>query len=843
MRILLILYLIINTSILFSQELKGRVYYYETNGKPVSGIKVYALGCTHAFSKEDGTFTLYCQNKKAGQAIRILIDQHDANGKAIEFVNQDQYEYLALPINPDIYLYEIYIAPLGTGNKRKFEVYQQIVKHEVQPLIDKISYLENKLSLENLVTKKNDEEELVQAKRKLAEEEIRAERLAEQISILDRTRVSSIVNEAIVSIESGENIDKALNILSNEAIINAYNEEKKLHSSNLFEIIQASTFKINLSLAKNNFEEALKSFDILVKIFKENNFSSESIISLYTTMAFFNSLNGDFENALKLQELSYSLSKKIEISGNPFWANFYKNLATYSSSLGSTNDAITYLNKSIEIIEKDSSANEHKRIAQGLTYLELALNYNKKNNLDRAIELGELGLSILISIDSIDIRALALAYNKLSIVYKSFGIYDRSLELALKAVNTYETFLTDKMNLEYATLLHNLASIYFEKMDYANAEKFALVSFEIRNKILTINHHDYFNSYLLLATIHAFQDKLELASNEVNFCIEGFNNKGVFFSNELSSAIQLKAYILSRLGKKEEAVILSHNAVIIREKSPLENTLELANYYANYGAFLQEVDSLEKSLEYQLKGLKIREEILSEENEILENSYFNLSRLYFEMEHDSLDKSIHYFEKAWNIINNKYHANHSLKIDAVNHRRGIYAKKGSSLYMKGDYKDALGYFLDVESENSEYKIISNTEEFSITLLIASCYYQIRNYESAILYFNKTLEVKPNYLVKYYNDVGMCYLKMGDLERAKVNFDNYFKVSSHDEKAYRNYARYHALRGNVSQSIENLKMSIELGFDDIGGLKNDESFIGVIKTKEFKSFLKKAKSKN
>ena len=235
-----ILFFLINCNLFFGQELKGRVFYYETKGIPASGIKVSALGCTPSYSVEDGTFSLNCQNKEAGQAIRLFIEPYDADGKAIEFVNQDQYEYLALPLDPDIYFYEIYVAPLGTANRRKEEIYHQIVKKEVKPIIDKVSLLENRLDIVQLESeKKQIEEELINTKRKLQESELNAERLAEQISMIDRTRVSSLVKDAIASIDSGMDIDTAIKIISNEAIIDSYNNEKKLHNSNINEIIQA----------------------------------------------------------------------------------------------------------------------------------------------------------------------------------------------------------------------------------------------------------------------------------------------------------------------------------------------------------------------------------------------------------------------------------------------------------------------------------------------------------------------------------------------------------------------------------------------------------------------------
>jgi tetratricopeptide (TPR) repeat protein len=90
-----------------------------------------------------------------------------------------------------------------------------------------------------------------------------------------------------------------------------------------------------------------------------------------------------------------------------------------------------------------------------------------------------------------------------------------------------------------------------------------------------------------------------------------------------------------------------------------------------------------------------------------------------------------------------------------------------------------------------------------------------------------------------NNIGMSYLGLGDLEKAKSHFTKFEASQSDVSRIARNWSLYYSVSGQPDLALDYLRKAISLGYNDWWFIKNDKRFETIRKEAEFDKILKSA----
>src|SRR5699024_8874712 len=118
---------------------------------------------------------------------------------------------------------------------------------------------------------------------------------------------------------------------------------------------------------------------------------------------------------------------------------------------------------------------------------------------------------------------------------------------------------------------------------------------------------------------------------------------------------------------------------------------------------------------------------------------------------------------------------------------------------KDEYDLALERFIKIIDKYSEWG--------HLYYLMALAYKGNGEYEQAIGFLEKAAELDNN--VDNYNELGICFYELGDLEKAIEVFSNGIRINSMDYKILFNRAMLNLELGNIYQAIEDINLAYEL----------------------------------
>ncbi len=123
-----------------------------------------------------------------------------------------------------------------------------------------------------------------------------------------------------------------------------------------------------------------------------------------------------------------------------------------------------------------------------------------------------------------------------------------------------------------------------------------------------------------------------------------------------------------------------------------------------------------------------------------------------------------------------------------------------------------------------------------------CHYRLQQFDEATRYYQKALELNPEFQQGINNNQGLVYVKQGKFKEAKELFSQYEQVDTTNGKAYRNWAVYYALQNKVDEALLNLQKAVHLGYGDLAFLLEDESLESIRGEIEFKRLVKELEGK-
>ncbi len=234
-------------------------------------------------------------------------------------------------------------------------------------------------------------------------------------------------------------------------------------------------------------------------------------------------------------------------------------------NIGEFNDAIPFLEKSIEIFEL---INNYSEI--GACYTPLGIIQYALGNYEGAIEYFTKGLEIFIELD--DQTRIATSYNNIGIIYRHQGLYDKAVENYMKSLKVYE----EVGHKEGEGKSHNNIAIIY------NYQK---------NYDLAIDHY-----LKALKVFESISDKREI--NRIN------NNLGIVYSNmaedEQEDQEKKKSYYDKALSYYEQS---------LKNARELNDKVTVSACLSNIGSIYKELGQFSNALQYLFESLKIDKEM------------------------------------------------------------------------------------------------------------------------------------------------------------------------------------------------------------------------------------------
>jgi len=237
------------------------------------------------------------------------------------------------------------------------------------------------------------------------------------------------------------------------------------------------------------------------------------------------------------------------------------------------------------------------------------------------------------------------------------------------------------------------------------------------------------------------------------------------------------------------------------------NHPNLAMSYSNISAIYEAIGKLESALEFQNKALKIREEILDENHSDLATSYHILALIYLDM--GQLDRALEFQLKALKIFESVLDQNHPNLAKSYNNAALILRDMGQLDHaLEFQLKDLIIWESVLDTNHPQLAKSYNNAALILRdmgHLDQALEFQLkanRIYE-AVWDNNHPLRAKP------YNNVAMIYLDMGQLNRAlefqlkALKIGESVLAPNHSDLAlsYNNAAMIYRAMGQLDRALE------------------------------------------
>lgn len=123
--------------------------------------------------------------------------------------------------------------------------------------------------------------------------------------------------------------------------------------------------------------------------------------------------------------------------------------------------------------------------------------------------------------------------------------------------------------------------------------------------------------------------------------------------------------------------------------------------------------------------------------------------------------------------------------------------------------------LKLEIKDEIKKDISFEKEVVNQFNLALSLHKQKSFSEAIMAYQKVIEMDPNYF-EAYNNLGLIYLEIGDLERSLKNYEKAIEINPKYDKSLNNIGIIYHLKGDDERAMEFFKRVVELNPNNIEG---------------------------
>lgn len=404
---------------------------------------------------------------------------------------------------------------------------------------------------------------------------------------------------------------------------------------------------------------------------------------------------------------------------------------------------------------------------------------------------------------------LIATYTKQAVDFYNAQDYDNAIAYFEKTLKIYKETVGEN-HADTALMYNNIGTIYCAKENYDAALIYYEKSLKIIETVLDKQHPYLCSTYQNIGYAYLFNEDYDtsLAHYEkaLSVALSAFGEMHI----ETATCYEYISIIYEHLGDYENSLAYCKKEVAIKELL-LKDTLELCQSYDALIGLCTYFGNWDTALEYELKNLKIRENVLGKNNIDIAIRYFSIAKIYYSKA--NYDKALEYAEAAVKISEESSEEN--------NNSPDFYHLIGVIYNAKGDYTKALKYEeKSLEEENGSYAyttiglIYSNIGDYDKALV---------TYENALLAAkNESGEDSPT-IASIYNNIGVVYVDMGKLNDALEYFEkssaifikNYGELHSDTALNYNNIGFIYFKKKSYETALHYYKKALSI-FEQLFG---------------------------
>ena len=350
------------------------------------------------------------------------------------------------------------------------------------------------------------------------------------------------------------------------------------------------------------------------------------------------------------------------------------------------------------------------------------------------------------------------------------GNYVEAEQYYIEALTSKQEIVS--FDLDYATLLSNLGTLYTNLGDYKRAEKCHIDALNIRKSILGTNSIDYAISLNNLGNLYC---ELGNYISAKKYFIESLNIKQTILGNlHLNCAVTLSnlGVLYGYMGEYEEAERYVLEALDIRRHILGVNNVDYATSLHCLGSHRLGMGDYEQGEKYLLEALRIRKQVIGENHPDYAISLNNLGTFYSQI--GNYDKAENYHIKALDIRKSIFGTTHPEYASSISNLGSLYDKMGEHLKAEQYKLEALRIRERILEENHPDYITSLNN-------LGAFYSNMGNYEQAKKYYQKAASIcysdtvnKPLKILVL-NNLGELYLVLGDEINAYLCLKQSFNI--------------------------------------------------------------------
>jgi len=260
-----------------------------------------------------------------------------------------------------------------------------------------------------------------------------------------------------------------------------------------------------------------------------------------------------------------------------------------------------------------------------------------------------------------------------------------------------------------------------------------------------------------------------------------------------------------KLGNYSKAISALEKAIQLKPDF-VEAYSNLGSAYIYFGDYQQAITILEKAIQIDPS---------------FAGAYYNFGFVYTKF--GNFQKAAHYLEKAIQIDPNYAEAYNNLAFTYM--KLGDYQKakesteKAKTLFQKQGNKQGITAVENIEMMLKKAKKLDSKEEKSDDakakeyLLKGSNFFDNKDYNRAITYYQKAIKIDPNF-VEAYNNLGIVYEKIGDYEKAISYFKKVIEIDHQYIEAYTYIASIYIRLEDYQKALTYSKKAYQMKPDNV-----------------------------
>ena len=271
-------------------------------------------------------------------------------------------------------------------------------------------------------------------------------------------------------------------------------------------------------------------------------------------------------------------------------------------------------------------------------------------------------------------HAVAMLYLYCGKYYIEVSKYDEAMNVLTEQKDILNKY--DNNNSDYATCLHNIARVYYDKEDYDKALPVYEESLRIRKQVFGDNHSDVAQSLNNIAGIYyskrGYEKALPMYEESLRI------NKQVFGDNHSSVAYSLNniASVYCTKGEYDKALSISEDSLRVRKYLYGDGHSDVADSLHNTAIVYKAKREYDRALSMYEESLGIYKQVYGDNHSSVATSLSKIASLY--KAKGEYDKALPMYEESLRVNKQVFGDNHSsvnVLVKKISDMKAVLSKK------------------------------------------------------------------------------------------------------------------------------------------------------------------------